>query len=87
MTTLMSRGKSIRGATPPHRAFTVEDDTASRGNSPSLFPRHPSTAAQSGASRMKRHPDRRLYLHDACILQGFNNDVRDQLAHCIQTLL
>jgi len=24
---------------------------------------------------------------DACILQGFNNDVRDQLAHCIQTLL
>jgi hypothetical protein len=36
---------------------------------------------------MKRHPDRRLYLHDACILQGFNNDVRDQLAHCIQTLL
>jgi len=24
---------------------------------------------------------------DACILQGFNNDVRDQLAHGIQTLL
>jgi hypothetical protein len=24
---------------------------------------------------------------DACILQGFNNDVRDQLAHCIETLL
>jgi hypothetical protein len=23
-------------------------------------------------------------MYDACILQGFNNDVRDQLAHCIQ---
>jgi hypothetical protein len=29
------------GDTPLHRAFTEEDDTATRGNSPSPFPRRP----------------------------------------------
>src|SRR5258706_16341774 len=28
------------------------------------FPDVPSTAVQDGASRIKRHPDRRLYLHE-----------------------
>jgi hypothetical protein len=39
LTTLILRGKSIRGATPPHRAFTGEDDAPTRGNSPSPFPK------------------------------------------------
>jgi hypothetical protein len=30
--------------------------------------------------------EQRRLMFDACILQDFNNDVRDQLAHCIQTL-
>jgi hypothetical protein len=61
----MLRGKSMRGATPPHRAFTGEDEA------PKLeeillhhFPDVASPAMQDGASRIKRHPDRRLYLHE-----------------------
>jgi hypothetical protein len=38
-------------------------------------------------ARTERPPDRRLYLHEAYILQGFIKDIRDQLARCIQTLL
>jgi hypothetical protein len=39
LTTLMLRGKSIGVATPPHRVSTNEDDTGTRGNFPSPFPR------------------------------------------------
>src|SRR5258707_7116928 len=60
----MLRGNSIGGAAPPHRAFTGK-------TTPRLeeILRHhsldvPSTAVQNGASRIERHSDRRLYLHE-----------------------
>src|SRR4029077_16643008 len=59
----MLRGKSIRGATPPHRAFTGENDARLEEILLHHFPDVSSTAVQDGASRIERHPDCRLYLH------------------------
>src|ERR1700692_1722792 len=59
----MLRGKSISGATPPHRAF-IGATPRLEEILPHHFPDVPSTAVQDGASRIKRHPDRRLNLHE-----------------------
>src|SRR5712664_1417503 len=51
--------------------------------------RHPLDFAlfERAGDQIKRVAHDAVTMLDTCILQGFKNDVRDQLAHCIQTLL
>src|SRR5712671_1448890 len=60
----MLRGKSIRSATAPHRAPPVEVDAQLEEILLDHFPDVAAPAMQNGASRIKRHPDRRLNLHE-----------------------
>jgi hypothetical protein len=46
-------------------------------------PQLPATAAR----QIKDVTHNAVAMFDACTLQGFNNDIRDRLAHCIRTLL
>ena len=51
--------------------------------------RHPFDFAffERAGDQIERVAHHAVTMPDACILQGFNNDIRNQLAHCIQTLL
>src|SRR5882724_2697057 len=42
---------------------------------------------ERAGNQVERVAHHAVTMLDACILQGFNDDVRNQLAHCIQTLL
>jgi hypothetical protein len=42
-------------------------------------------STKAGDQIERDRPPYAVTMLDACILQGFNNDVRDQPTHCIQT--
>src|SRR5258708_30379269 len=87
------KNRQTAGAEPPadcRRAF-VYLSLARPSNPPRLFMfhRHPLDFAlfERAGDEVERVAHHAVTMLDACILQGFNNDVRDQPAHCIQTLL